>query len=98
MASLRVAALAFAAVIGASITAGAASAMPADGLAAAAKQVTSVQDARYVCGPRGCWWRPGPYVAPYHYYYSPRRYYYGRYYWGRPYYGRAYWHRCYRCW
>ena len=96
MVSLKTAAFALA-LLGSTMMIGPASAaMPVNGLAPAAKQVSAgVQEARYVCGPRGCWWRPGGY--------------YGRPYWGRPYwgyhrwawgYGRWGWRHCgwRRCW
>jgi hypothetical protein len=79
--------LVLAAVLGAGLVSGPASAMPANGLASAANQTATangVQDVRYVCGPYRCWWRPGGY------YYGPRYYnhYVGpRHYW--------YWHRRY---
>jgi hypothetical protein len=61
MTSLRIAALAFAA-LSAATASGTVSAMPADGLAPAAQQVAGdVQDVRWVCGPYRCWWTPGPY-------------------------------------
>jgi hypothetical protein len=51
MTSLRIAALAFAA-LSAAMASGTVSAMPADGLAPAAKQVAGdVQDVRWMCGP-----------------------------------------------
>jgi hypothetical protein len=62
MRSLRLTTFALAALVGPSMLIGQASAMPANGLAPAAKQITDgVQDVRWVCGPYRCWWRPGPY-------------------------------------
>jgi hypothetical protein len=59
---------------------GKASAMPASGLAFVAKHTTDgLQEARWVCGPYRCWWRPGPY--------------WGGPYWGPPRYHRWGWHR-----
>jgi hypothetical protein len=64
MAFLRMSGLALAAVLGLSLTMGHASAMPANGLAVAAKQVAKpVENVRLVCGPYRCWstgwgWRP----------------------------------------
>ncbi len=83
MASLKVPALVLAAVISSGMAISEASALPASGLAPAAKQITDgVQDVRWVCGPYRCWWRPGPY--------------YGRYYYGRPYWRRGWgWRRRY---
>jgi hypothetical protein len=66
---LKLSGLALAAVLGAGLATGPASAMPANGLAPAATQaaaINGVQDVRYVCGPYRCWWRPG--------YYGPRYY------------------------
>jgi hypothetical protein len=68
MAFLRMSGLALAAVLGLSLTMGHASAMPANGLAVAAKQVAKpVENVRLVCGPYRCWstgwgWRR-PYAA-----------------------------------
>ena len=68
---LRTTALAFAVCAGSGAMLGEASAMPADGLAAATKQVASgVEEARYVCGPYRCAWRPGPYWGAYSGYYG----------------------------
>ena len=82
MAMWKLSGLALAAVLGAGLATGQASAMPANGLASAATQTAAtngVQDVRYVCGPYRCW-TPG--------YYGPRYYnYYGG---PRPYW---YWHR-----
>lgn len=62
MTGFRSAAFAVAALLGSGLAASQAFAMPANGLTAAAPQVTSgVQDVRYVCGPYRCWWAPGPY-------------------------------------
>jgi hypothetical protein len=79
MTSLRIAALAFAA-LSAAMASGTVSAMPADGLAPAAQQVAGdVQDVRWMCGPYRCWWTPGPY--------------WGGPYWGpRPYWHHWGWH------
>ena len=79
MTSLRIAALAFAA-LSAAMASGTVSAMPADGLAPAAKQVAGdVQDVRWMCGPYRSWWTPGPY--------------WGGPYWGpRPYWHHWGWH------
>ena len=64
MTSLRIAALAFAA-LSAAMASGTVSAMPADGLAPAAKQVAGdVQDVRWMCGPYRCWRTPGPWGWP----------------------------------
>jgi hypothetical protein len=49
-----------------------AQAMPAAQLGASAQAASGVQEARYVCGPYRCWWRPNYYA-----YYGPRPYYYG---------------------
>jgi hypothetical protein len=87
MASLRIVAFAAAALLGSSALISQASAMPANGLAAASKEVAGhVQDVRWVCGPYRCWWRPGPY-----YYAYARPYYYRPYYWRRCGWGRCWW-------
>lgn len=49
-----------------------ASAMPAAPLGVTAQATANVQEARYVCGPYRCFWRPNYYA-----YYGPRPYYYG---------------------
>jgi len=97
MASLRIPALALAAVLGTGVivgTAGAASAMPVNQLALAAKQITEgAQDVRWVCGPYRCWCRPGPYWhGPY---WGWQRHYWGG--WGWHHWGwrHHYWHRHY---
>jgi len=69
MAMLKLSGLALAAVLGAGLATGPASAMPANGLASAATQAAAtngVQDVRYVCGPYRCWWRPGYYGTRYY--------------------------------
>ena len=83
MSRLRIAAFAFAAVLGSGLLIAKASAMPVNGLTAATKQTTDgLRDAAYVCGPYRCWWRPGPFWG------GP---YWGRgHYWG---YCRWGWHR-----
>jgi len=60
MTSLRITAFALA-LLGSSMVIGQASAaMPVNGLTPARTHIANnVQHARYVCGPRGCWWRPG---------------------------------------
>jgi hypothetical protein len=40
---------------------GQASAMPNGLSALALEQTSNVQDVRWICGPRGCVWRPGGY-------------------------------------
>ena len=93
MASLRIAAFALA-LLGSSMVIGQASAaMPVNGLTPARTHIANnVQHARYVCGPRGCWWRPG---WGHRYYGGPYWGYhrwacgYGR--WGWRHYG---WRRC----
>ena len=58
MAMLKLSGLALAAVLGAGLATGQASAMPANGLASAATAAAAtngVQDVRYVCGPYRCW-------------------------------------------
>lgn len=99
MHSVKTAALALAALLASSMVIGKASAMPANALAAAAKEVTGVQDVYWVCGPYRCWWAPGPYWrGPYwgysYSYWGPYYPYWGYSYWGpRPYYWgwRRYW-------
>jgi hypothetical protein len=70
--------LASAAVLSAAMI-GSAAAMPAAPLASAAQTQSGIQQARWVCGPYRCWWRPN-----YYGYYGPRPYHYG---WHR------HWHR-----
>lgn len=84
MRSLRIAAVAVAALLSSSMFINKASAMPANGLAFVAKQTTDgLQEARWVCGPYRCWWRPGPYWGgPY---WGPRYHRWGWHRWG--------WHR-----
>lgn len=82
MPRLRIALFALAALLGSALTAGTASAMPANGLAVAENQNagTAVQEVRWVCGPFRCWWRPQPYWGgPY---WGWRRHYWGGPYWG----------------
>ncbi|HEX4409350.1 MAG TPA: hypothetical protein VH206_11310 [Xanthobacteraceae bacterium] len=75
-------------IISASLIASA-SAMPAAPLRATAQANSAVQEARYVCGPYRCWYRPNYYA-----YYAPRPYYYGPRFYG-PGYG---YHRGWRHW
>lgn len=80
MPRFRIALFALTALLGSGLAAGAASAMPANGLAGAESHDAGiVQDVRWVCGPFRCWWRPGPY--------------WGGPYWGGPYWGwrQHYW-------
>jgi len=91
--SLRMTGLALAVLAGSAAMAGQASAMPANGLVAATKEIGgTVEQVRYVCGPYRCWWRPGPYWG--HRYYA---YYGGGPYWHRPWgwggWGWGGWHR-----
>ena len=67
MAFLRMSGLALAAVLGLSLPIGQATAMPANGLAVAVKQVPKrAEDVRLVCGPYRCWstgyWGYRPYA------------------------------------
>jgi hypothetical protein len=90
MTTLKSTALAVAAILGCAMLAGQAAAMPADGLAAATKEIAgSVERAAYGCGPYRCWRRPGPYWGgPYYAYYG------GGPYWHRPWgWGGWGWHR-----
>jgi len=100
MAFLRMSGLVLAAVLGSSLLIGQASAMPANGLAVAVKQVPKrVGDVRLVCGPYRCWstgwgWRR-PFYG-YGYGYGWRRPLYASAGWGwrRPFYGYGYgWRR-----
>jgi hypothetical protein len=76
MRNLRIAALTVAALVGSSMLVDSASAMPLNGLPAAAKPIAdNIQNVRWVCGPYRCWFAPGPY--------------WGGPYWHRPLYG--YW-------
>jgi hypothetical protein len=62
MPSLRIAAVAVAAVLGLGAMSINASAMPVNGLTSVPAQSASsgLQEVRWVCGPYRCWWRPGP--------------------------------------
>lgn len=56
-------------------TSATASAMPVGGLETSSRQLSHVQEARWVCaGPYRCWWRPNvyPYYGAYGYYPGPR--------------------------
>jgi hypothetical protein len=91
MANLRIAAVALA-LLGSSVAIDQASAtIPLNGLASAKAQIgDSIQEARFVCGPYRCWWRPGPYwFRPY---WGYRRWAWGYGHWG--------WRHCgwRRCW
>ena len=97
MAFLRMSGLALAAVLGLSLPIGQATAMPANGLAVAVKQVPKrVEDVRLVCGPYRCWstgyWGYRPYAYSgwrRHYAYAGPYYGWRRplYAYARPYYG-----------
>ena len=57
---------------------GGAKAMPIGLPGSTSTQVSNVDQARWVCGPWRCWWRPNYYVAPaYAYGYGPGYYGYG---------------------
>lgn len=70
MKNAKYALLAVIALAGTAAMSASASAMPAGGLATASKQISDVQDVRWVCGPYRCWWRPNvyPYYGAYGYY------------------------------
>jgi len=97
MAFLRMSGLALAAVLGLSLPIGQATAMPANGLAVAVKQVPKrAEDVRLVCGPYRCWstgyWGYRPYAYSgwrRHYAYAGPYYGWRRplYAYARPYYG-----------
>ncbi len=97
MAFLRMSGLALAAVLGLSLPTGQATAMPANGLAVAVKQVPKrAEDVRLVCGPYRCWstgyWGYRPYAYSgwrRHYAYAGPYYGWRRplYAYARPYYG-----------
>ncbi|HXW71626.1 MAG TPA: hypothetical protein VEK34_09310 [Methylocella sp.] len=38
------------------------------GVVTASGTAATIEEARWVCGPYRCWWRPTPYWAPLHYY------------------------------
>ena len=83
MAFLRMSGLALAAVLGLSLPIGQATAMPANGLAVAVKQVPKrVEDARVVCGNYRCWSTGYMGYRPYAYSGWRRYYTYARPYWG----------------
>lgn len=67
------------------LSVGNASAMPIGGLNAATTDFSAgLQDVRWVCGPRRCWWQPNfGYVAPYRYHYWGGRPFVHRWGWGR---------------
>jgi hypothetical protein len=99
MMKIKIALLAAGAFCAASLAAGSASAMPVGGLAGAASEVSGdLQQARWVCGPYRCFWRPGPrfYGRPWwggpgyyrHYGFYGRPY---RPYWGPRFYARSWW-------
>jgi hypothetical protein len=73
---LKLALIGLTALGGVALASEAASAMPI-GLATNADIASNVEQARWVCGPYRCWWRPNVYGA-YGYYAGPR-YYHG---WG----------------
>jgi len=61
MPHLKIAALTAAALLGSTMMVGTSVAMPLNALSQASNQAAAnVQDVRLVCGPRGCWNRPGP--------------------------------------
>jgi hypothetical protein len=43
---------------------GSAAALPADNLASTAKASAGIQQVRWVCGPRGCFWRRNVFIGP----------------------------------
>jgi hypothetical protein len=104
MAFLKMSGLALAAVLGLSLPIGQATAMPANGLAVAVKQVPKrVEEVRLVCGPYRCWSTGWHYGWHRHYtYWGWHRplYAYAGPYWRRPLYAYAgpYWHRHYTYW
>ena len=77
------------AAILASLSAGAVQAMPIDKLAAIGTGAAAEQ-ARWVCGPHRCWWRPSRYYRPYVYDPGPRFYLDTPRFYGPPYRGRNY--------
>jgi len=86
MNKLTLAILGAAALCGAALASGSASAMPLAGVAAPETGITSgVQDVHWVCGPFRCWWRPNFYARPY-----PA---WGYRVWGRPWWGRSFAYR-----
>jgi hypothetical protein len=38
--------------------------MPANNLASTAQPSAAIQQARWICGPRGCFWRPNVFIGP----------------------------------
>jgi len=93
MSKVKIALLAAGAICAASLAAGSASAMPVGGLAAAGSEISGdLQQARWVCGPFRCFWRPGPrfYGRPFYRHYG----FYGRpfrHHWGPGIYARSWW-------
>jgi hypothetical protein len=61
--SLRKSTLAAAAILSLAMI-GSAAALPADNLAGTAKASAGIQQARWVCGPFRCFWRPNVFVGP----------------------------------
>ena len=85
---IKLALIGLVALGGAAVSTGAASAMPI-GLASNPGIVSNVEQARLVCGPRGCCRRPNYYGAYDHY---------GRGYHGRRWGWHRHWHRGWRRW
>jgi hypothetical protein len=86
MRNTSIAALAFATVLSAGAIMNEASAMPMNGISAAATAVSdTAKEVRYVCGPYRCWWRPGGYWVgrPYAYRWGYHRWGWHRWGWHR---------------
>jgi len=79
MTKIKLGLVAAGALCATTLVAGSASAMPVGGLAAASEVSDGITQARWVCGPYRCFWRPGPRF-------------YGRSWWGGP---GFYGHRAY---
>jgi hypothetical protein len=92
MTKIKLGLVAAGALCASTMVAGTASAMPVGGLAAASEVSDGITQARWVCGPFRCWWRPGP---RYYGWGGPRYHGYRAYgFYGRPYggyYGRSWW-------
>lgn len=56
-------ALAMAAILSLTMI-GSAAALPADNLASTGKASAGIQQARWVCGPFRCFWRPNVFIGP----------------------------------
>jgi hypothetical protein len=90
------AALVAAAFLSLSMVGSAAAAVPVSNLSNVAKASAGIQDARWVCGPFRCFWRPNVFIhRPLYGFYRPHRVWHRPLFWHRPLYG---FYRPYRVW